>query len=51
VMKALFTRELDTFQTRFAIGETVAHINNLLHKGALQRNLDENGQFRYERAG
>ena len=50
VMKALFTRELDVFQTRFAIGETVAHINNLLHKGILQRNLDENGQFRYERA-
>lgn len=50
VMKALFTRELDAFQTRFAIGETVAHINNLLFKGSLVRNLDENGQYRYERA-
>ena len=50
VMKALFTRELDAFQTRFAIGETVAHINNLLHKGELTRDLDEAGRFRYGRA-
>jgi len=49
VMKALFTRELDAFQTRFAIGETVAHINNLLHKGALTRDLDEEGRHRYHR--
>jgi glyoxylase-like metal-dependent hydrolase (beta-lactamase superfamily II) len=49
VMKALFTRELDAFQTRFAIGETVAHINNLLHKGELRRDLDEEGRFRYGR--
>ena len=49
VMKALFTRELDAFQTRFAIGETAAHINNLLHKGELTRDLDEAGRFRYAR--
>ena len=51
VMKALFTRELDPFQTRFAIGETVAHINNLLHKGELTRDLDELGRYRYQRSG
>jgi glyoxylase-like metal-dependent hydrolase (beta-lactamase superfamily II) len=49
VMKALFTREMDSFQTRFAIGETVAHINNLVNKGELLRNLDEDDRYRYER--
>ena len=48
VMKALFTRELDTFQMRFAIGETLAHINNLLFKKELVRNLDKSGRYLYE---
>jgi hypothetical protein len=41
-MKSLFKRELDAFQARFAIGETIAHINNLLITGELQKDIDEN---------
>jgi glyoxylase-like metal-dependent hydrolase (beta-lactamase superfamily II) len=42
VMKSLFKRELDAFQARFAIGETIAHINNLLITGELKKDIDEN---------
>ncbi len=49
VMAAMFRRELDPFQTRFAIGETVAHLNNLLFKGELRRGRDAEGRHLYER--
>ncbi len=48
VMRSLFPRKLDPFQTRFAIGETMAHINNLLFKSELTRYLDHKGQYRFE---
>ena len=47
VMRKLFTRKLDAFQTRFAIGETIAHINNLVKKGILRRRLDATGVYFY----
>ena len=47
IMQKLFTRKLDPFQTRFAIGETIAHINNLLKKGTLKRRLDDDGVYFY----
>ncbi len=43
VMRTLFPRELDTFQSRFAIGETIAHINRLLATGGLVRGAGGNG--------
>ena len=49
VMAALFTRQMDTFQTRFAIGESLSHINNLFFKGELIRTLDEQNCYRYRR--
>lgn len=47
IMQELFIRKLDPFQTRFAIGETIAHINNLLKKGTLRRRLDDDGVYFY----
>ena len=47
IMQELFTRKLDPFQTRFAIGETIAHINNLIKKGTLKRRLDDDGVYFY----
>ena len=47
IMQELFIRKLDPFQTRFAIGETIAHINNLLKKGTLKRRLDDDGVYFY----
>lgn len=37
VMQAMFRRDLDPIQVRFAIGEALAHVNHLLHKGQLVR--------------
>ena len=47
IMQELFIRKLDPFQTRFAIGETIAHINNLIKKGTLKRRLDDDGVYFY----
>ena len=47
IMQELFIRKLDPFQTRFAIGETIAHINNLINRGTLKRRLDDDGVYFY----
>jgi hypothetical protein len=48
-MKALFRRDLDAFQTRFAIGETIAHINYLLHKKEISRHLSQDHSYLYQK--
>ncbi len=45
---AMFPRKLDPFQTMFAIGETVAHLNRLVRAGEVRRERDANGRFRFE---
>ncbi|WP_448188515.1 MBL fold metallo-hydrolase [Azospirillum sp. sgz301742] len=37
VMLAMFTRKLDVHQTRFAVGEAIAHLNHLVRQGRLVR--------------
>ncbi len=49
IMKALFKRDLDAFQTRFAIGETIAHINYLLCKGEITRHLSPDQRYLYQK--
>ena len=49
IMKALFRRDLDAFQTRFAIGETIAHINYLLHKKEISRHLSQDHSYLYQK--
>ncbi len=47
LMGVLFTREMDTHQIMFAMGETVAHLNHLVKQGALRVTEGENGTIRY----
>jgi glyoxylase-like metal-dependent hydrolase (beta-lactamase superfamily II) len=44
----LFKREFDAHQLSFAMGETVAHLNLLMHAKRLQR-IDADGRYRFVR--
>ncbi len=48
IMKKLFKRDLDAFQIRFAIGETIAHINYLIREGEVTRDLSPDQQYLYQ---
>ena len=43
----LFDRELNAIETILATGETLAHLNYLVHQGEVVMNIDSNGQARY----
>ncbi|MBX9810576.1 MAG: MBL fold metallo-hydrolase [Burkholderiales bacterium] len=45
----LFKRKFDDYQLVFAIGEAIAHLNYLMHRGALQRTEDRDGIHRFVR--
>ncbi|HEX9812743.1 MAG TPA: MBL fold metallo-hydrolase [Burkholderiales bacterium] len=45
----LFKREFDAHQLSFAMGETIAHLNYLMHSKRLQR-IDETDRYRFVRA-
>jgi glyoxylase-like metal-dependent hydrolase (beta-lactamase superfamily II) len=45
----LFRRPLDQHQMGFALGEAIAHLNYLMHRGDLERSLREDGVCRYTR--
>ena len=47
VIPVLFKRELDLHQTTFAMGEAVAHLHALWHRGALQRDKGKDGVLRF----
>ena len=47
VIPTLFRRELDEHQTFFAMGEAIAHLNYLMHTGALARSLGADGVARF----
>lgn len=46
----LFRRALDPHQLGFALGEALAHLNHLMYEGALCRELDEDGIYRFHKA-
>jgi glyoxylase-like metal-dependent hydrolase (beta-lactamase superfamily II) len=48
VCKKLFNRDLDFHEMRFAVGETMAHLEHLRHRGELTRELDR-GKWIYSR--
>lgn len=50
LLPVLFKRPLDLHQTTFAMGEAVAHLNHLWHQGALRRDRDEQGVWRFSLA-
>jgi glyoxylase-like metal-dependent hydrolase (beta-lactamase superfamily II) len=47
VLPVLFKRPLDFHQITFAIGEAVAHLHVLWHRGDLRRNRDPDGVYRF----
>lgn len=47
LLPVLFSRELDSHQVFFAIGESIAHLNHLLHLGEVERMLGTDGVFRF----
>ncbi|MBS0321381.1 MAG: MBL fold metallo-hydrolase [Proteobacteria bacterium] len=50
VLGVLFKRTLDLQQQYFAMGEAIAHLNYLWHRGALHRHVDAEGQIRFTSA-
>lgn len=50
VLRQLFSRPLDQHQTFFAIGETLAHLHQLITDGRAKRSTDDEGVDIYERA-
>ncbi|HEX5127896.1 MAG TPA: MBL fold metallo-hydrolase [Rhodocyclaceae bacterium] len=48
LLPTLFERELDTHQIMFAMSEAIAHLNQLLHKGALRRLQSADGVLRFQ---
>ena len=51
VLRRLFTRELDSHQLMFAIGESLAHLHFLTGVGALARETCANGVRKFIQAG
>lgn len=47
MLPVLFKRQLDLHQTTFAMGESIAHLNHLWHKGQLKRFQDDKGVWRF----
>lgn len=51
VFPALFRRTIDSGNLMLATGESLAHLNYLVHRGALGRALDDAGVAHYSQAG
>lgn len=47
ILPVLFRRKMDPHQMSFAIGEALAHLNHLIHKGQLAKLTDAAGVDRY----
>ena len=47
IVPVLFKRELDIHQMTFAMGEAIAHLNYLLRRGKLDRQLCDDGVLRF----
>lgn len=49
LLPVLFRRDLEGFHLSLAMGEAIAHLNCLMHRGVLARRRDEDGVFRFLR--
>ena len=47
IVPVLFRRELDLQQRFFAMGEAIAHLNHLWHRGSLDRSVGNDGVIRF----
>lgn len=50
LLPSLFNRRLDAHQMGFAVAEALAHVNHLRRQGALIRDIDTDGIWRYRAA-
>ena len=48
LLQTLFTRPLDAHQLMFAMGEAIAHLNHLWHRGLLRRTKVDGAPIRYQ---
>ncbi len=49
IIPALFSRELDSHQLSFAIGEAIAHLHLLMYRGQVQRHVDAAGKITFSK--
>ena len=49
ILPVLFDREFDDHHVLFAMGEGIAHLNYLMHRGILRRSVDGNGDYKFQR--
>ncbi len=49
LLGVLFKRELDLHQTTFAMGESVAHLNYLWHRGEIIRQATDDGIWQFSK--
>ena len=49
LLPVLFSRPLDTFQTMFAMGEAIAHLNHVLHRNQVRKVEASDGIIRFVR--
>ncbi|MBI1395406.1 MAG: MBL fold metallo-hydrolase [Betaproteobacteria bacterium] len=47
IVPVLFRRELDVHQLFFAMGEAIAHLNYLFHRGRVRRTVGSDGAYRF----
>jgi hypothetical protein len=48
LLPVLFKRKLNDNHVGLALGECNAHLNFLLHRGQLERTVDDQGCYRYK---
>ncbi len=51
VLPVLFDRKFDDHHLLFAMGEAIAHLNYLMHRGTLRRVVNSSGNTQFERTG
>ena len=51
VLPVLFDRTFDDHHLLFAMGEAIAHLNCLMHRGVLRRSVNGSGNYQFESTG
>ncbi len=49
ILPILFDRRFDDHHLLFAMGEAIAHLNYLMHRGQLRRIVNNNGNYQFQR--
>ena len=49
ILPVLFDRKFDDHHLLFAMGEAIAHLNYLMHRGTLRRSLSDSGNYHFQR--